>query len=528
MDTIKAPAAGTTAITAERPQVWHAHVEAGVRYRVLIESDSDSNGLDQDLWAGAWSVDGGGASDQHMAPTGTPIALSLQPDQDGSIELWLSLSGAAAAGRASYRLQVIEGPADDHADDGRLATPLALGRPATGMLDDGVDRDCFAFDLEAGQIVRFTAHSDSDVATASLPLALMNIWGGVHVASNDALEFTVPFSGRWVLRVGDGNSSPGAYAVASESAEPLPSQGGPAAGEAVIGRLGVAGQHQRLDLTLAADERVDVELSGLQGGMPSAWMVAAPNGDGLGPMQAEATLVRPGYDWEQQVSMLRVDGSQSQHWQIDVEAAAGPIDYRITARRVNSDDHGDQPAHATALAMGSSVEGRFESAADQDWFALTLPDEQPVEVVVAGTDAAAWSINWHAAAGWDPGTGMTWDEGDRLVRLHLPATAAKEFRFGIQGSGAIDYRLSVQAAVEPPARADDEATEPDALQFDPGYDDLGWLAVAPLGSAPGRPGTGNEPLSAPAQGVAATETSVTSLVEPILVGLAELTTACPP
>ena len=57
-----------------------------------------------------------------------------------------------------FQVQVVEWPADDHADGLLGATPLDPGSIRTGRLDDPLDRDSFLLPVEAGQ--RYRRHGE--------------------------------------------------------------------------------------------------------------------------------------------------------------------------------------------------------------------------------------------------------------------------------------------------------------------------------------------------------------------------------
>ena len=483
MDTIKAPTAGTTAITAGRPQVWHVDVEAGVRYRVLIDSDGGTDPY-SGLWVNAWNPALGISS---YAPAGQTVALAFTPKANMAAELWVQLESGVWGDVASYHLQVVEWPEDDHADTDLFATRLAVGGPARGTLEDGVDRDSFALQLEAGDIVRFTAQPKGDAAS-QLPLALLDNFGTQLSAADGALEFMAPESGRWTLLVGGPNATPGDYVVATEQVQPAPSQPAPHEGTAVTGHLQVAGQHQRYDLEVPAGARIEIELSNTAGDAPAGWMHAVSKDDG--------SRVYPDCDFDRQLFVLRLDSARSQDWQIDVEATGAAFDYRLVSRLVATDDHGDDQAHATPLALDSVVSGQFQSTADTDWFSLAMPAGEPVDIVVSSTAIGPSGIRWHNLESLLQENGAWWDESGPEIAVHLPPAAARTFHFGLQGNHAGTFEVAVRQPVDPaslpesePEVAPEEQAEPPAQAVDFGYDDLGWQTVVRFNPGLERRGT---------------------------------------
>jgi hypothetical protein len=203
----------------------------------------------------------------------------------------------------------------------------------------------------------------------------------------------------------------------------------------------------------------------------------------------DGSEVYPGYDLDGAAYVLRLDSARSRHWHLEVQSGAGPFDYVLATQSVPADDHADDPAQATPLTLGTPETGRLQSAADVDWFTMAVPEQQALEVVLTSGRADSPSVWLHALEPTGPYSQGWWTYSGAETTLHLPPSPAGSFLFALQANRVEDFKIVVRKALVPvdapqpepwPEVVDETAVDGSPATEDPGFDDLGWLAVGPL------------------------------------------------
>lgn len=162
--------------------------------------------------------------------------------------------------------------------------------------------------------------------------------------------------------------------------------------------------------------------------------------------------------------------------------ASGVGAYRVTAALAN--DYAGSVDTLGAIAPGQILNGRIESAGDQDWLALDLQTGQSVQVRLDSTGLADPFLTLY---GSDGVAQLSDDDGGGSLNSRLDFTVTQGGRFylgvGDYDRGAGNYALAVALAV--PDDFTDDARTTSALPIGQAVDgrievagDEDWLAVA--------------------------------------------------
>ncbi|MGE0713187.1 MAG: pre-peptidase C-terminal domain-containing protein [Planctomycetota bacterium] len=383
---------------------------------------------------------------------------------------------------------------DDHGGDAALATAL-VGR-GTGRIEAAGDRDWFRVELLAGEAYVLRTETAGDTV-----LALYAGDGTTLLAQNDDAEggrhsriaFSATTTGAHYLEVaGFGQTTPD-YVLFAEGALGAPpgEPGGDRAsarplalGEQLSDRVGPGDQDWfRLDLVDGREVSVEVDHPDVtlmllddagQGAAEPTHTAAA--GETLGGIAA-----RYGIDYRELAGLngiadpnrlavgqvLHVPGTSSlaftptrpgtYYLRLEGFAGAAPA-YSLSVRATGAptppptpapvDDHGNDPAHATSLALGATASGAIEQAGDVDLFAVDLAAGRTYELVVATSGDSRLALLDASGAQLaenddDPQGGR----GSRIVHA-ASATARHYLRVSGYGSGTPAYTLgaSLRAA----------------------------------------------------------------------------------
>lgn len=351
-------------------------------------------------------------------------ALSFPRAQPGAVfELRFRPAPPSAAGAAGASAR---NAADDHGDSANDASPIRAGSPAAGAIEVAADRDWFSMNLLEGQPITLRTETSGDTI-----LSLYDARGGLLGTNDDdpaggrhsLLSYTPATSGPHFVEVrGYGDTTP-AYRLALEGPG-APRAAGPDAASALEVQVGtqveevlapggadwfaidlspgfeVRVEADHPDLTLIAlDEQqrafaepVHVVAAGetlgsiaRQYGLPYQTLatlngIADPNRIALGqrihvPSREALDLVAPGGRL-----YLRASGFEgaAPRYTISFRGAASP-----PPPPTRSDDHGQDPASASALGRGGPLGGTIEVAGDRDWFAFDLQAGKTYELETA-------------------------------------------------------------------------------------------------------------------------------------------------
>jgi hypothetical protein len=287
--------------------------------------------------------------------------LTLQFDAPG-----YAMLGLEGAQGHDVALSVVTLDPDDHGDTAGLATVATLGQPVAVHIDAGGDLDLLAFDLQAGERVRFDAGS----AGRGLGLTLHGPDGLCVRQAHGALVVTPELSGRYVLAVAESGAGGGGVSAVVRAERADDDHGDLAAtastlaiGEVATGRVDGQGDAEwfRLQapggqpMELRLQSETDMHLRLIDGA--GAWIDAHRATDAS-------------------------DGAQV--WSLDAPADGtvfvaipswtdGPSDYRLQAIPVAVDDHPADPERATWIEFDQAVSVDGDGVADVDvlrWPAL--------------------------------------------------------------------------------------------------------------------------------------------------------------
>lgn len=346
------------------------------------------------------------------------------------------------SGVGAYRLSAAL--ADDYAGSVDTQGAIAPGQTLTGRIDSPGDQDWLALDLQTGQSVQVRLDS------TGLADPFLTLYGGDGVAQlsdddgggnlNSRLDFTVTQGGRFYVGVRDYDRGIGNYAVSvalavsDDFADDARTSAGLGVGQAVDGRIEVAGDEDWLAVSLTAGQGYvfDLTSSGLADPylalFNAAGTLAASDDDGAGGLNARIVLQPT---------------ASGTYYLAAMDYASGTGAYRLSATTMNTDDYPETTATPGQLTVGGSLNGQIEAAGDRDAVAVSLQAGETYELRMTGAGLPDPYLSLHDAAG----NALLADDdsgGGRNAMLTYTATTSGTFYVLARdyGGGTGAYQLS--------------------------------------------------------------------------------------
>ncbi|MAT69340.1 MAG: hypothetical protein CMJ58_07410 [Planctomycetaceae bacterium] len=257
---------------------------------------------------------------------------------------------------------------DDFGDD--AANAFALAGPGTlpGQLNDPTDSDWFEFSAVAG--ARYDATLTlNDVGTAGF--RLVDVDGATQLMVNSAsfgspavIEWVAPAAGVYYIEVANSAGTTSDYefdlTVVDDHGNDAPSSTLSSDPSSNAGVLETPGDVDwfALEALAGVDYRFEAVLGALGGAQ-----LRLVDTDGVTELLASASPQAPSIDWT-----APADGTYYIEVAADNGVNVGDFDLLITG----ADDHGDNVANATPIAVPLATTGEIETEDDADWFVVPV------------------------------------------------------------------------------------------------------------------------------------------------------------
>ena len=478
-------------------------LSAGVTYIISVSADQDSSSLDplRDPFLAVRNEQGERVAFNDDANGTFDAQLYFTPTQSGLY--FIEARSAFKYDTGAYNVNVDVAPADEYVDDldQTGAGSLTLGEYLGGALQKPGDADVFEVQLSAGQNYSFDVEGISSAKGTLLdPLVrifdtqgnLVRLADDGGLGTNSLAYFAPETSGIYKLQVSSGiDGAIGSYQV-KVAASSLPSDDvGNSTNSARLLDLGESFDGNLL--TRGDSDWFAVDL--LAGQTYAALVSGASTGGG--------TLPDPYLEIYNANGVL-VDQDDNGSWLNDAGLAfTAPADgryyfvvktqtpdetgtYRIRVRE--PDDHGQGRESATQLNLDPAVEGSIQWADDQfgaksgidafivspvdrdeDWFRITLEQDQVVSVTVSpdgstGLARAMFEVVNSAGVPVALADGKEVSDGSAITAFRA-ASAGDYYIRVVDGSGQTgDYQIQITNG----DASDEDSSSPVNMAFDDG------------------------------------------------------------
>ncbi|MGS2742086.1 hypothetical protein ACU6TU_00550 [Halomonas sp. LS-001] len=287
---------------------------------------------------------------------------------------------------------------DDHGDTIGSATAIELGTSMEGTIEIVSDRDFFAVDLEEGQRYLFQM-TPEDVETASLDLYSPSGSFLEYDSDRDLAQFSyiAESSGTYYLEAADlGDDGTGSYSIMVDTVTLDDDHGDTIAnataievGTSLEGTIEIVSDRDFFAVDLEEGQRYlfqmtpeDVETASLD--------LYSPSGSFLE------------YDSDRDLAQFSYIAESSGTYYLEAADLGddGTGSYSIMVDTVTlDDDHGDTIASATAIEVGTSLEGTIEIVSDRDFFAVDLEEGQRYLFQMTPEDVETASLDLYSPSG---------------------------------------------------------------------------------------------------------------------------------
>lgn len=467
-------AAATGNIETSGDKDWFAvDVTAGTRYRFTLSGTGDGGGTLSNPYLELLSPAGlRQAFDDDTGP-GSDSLLIYTATSTGRLYLSASASSISPTATGTYRL-LAETVPDDYADNSGTVGTIMAGGSITGTIEISGDKDWFAIDVTQGTQYRFNLSGrDGGGGTVADPnLELRSSTGSVLAADYDGgtgldsqMTYTATSTGRLYVAVSAGTiftPNTGSYRLSASTVEVVDDYAGSSAttgvvavGGSVTGNLEVLGDSDWFAADLVAGTRYIVSLSGRDGGAGTLLDPLLQMRDSAGNLLREDDDSGVGSGSE-----LSFVATATGRYYFAASGYDGAYTgtYQLSLTTPPPDDYAGSTATTGQLAVGGTVSGRLEVAADQDWFAIDLVAGKTYSFTLSGLDGGGGSLDdpWLRLLDAN-GTRLAFDDdGGTGTDSLLTFTATVSGRYYLSAEGASDtetgtYRLSAVVEEPPPA-----------------------------------------------------------------------------
>ncbi len=261
--------------------------------------------------------------------------------------------------------------ADDHGNDLANATAISPGAATSAAVQFSGDADFFSFNATANRIYRFTCTASTSLY--SCPVRLYNAAGTLIATSSGTGTSTasakLTAAGKIFAEVrGYSTSYTGAYTYQLQDIglddhgdTPAAATAITAGSPAATGNIEVTSDVDYLSFNAVSGRIYRFTCTASTALVYCAVRVVNAAGTALASQtSAAATLV------------FEAASSGPLYVEIISYASSYTGAYTYALEDLGLDDHGDTPTAATAITAGAPTSGKLETAADEDWFSLTL------------------------------------------------------------------------------------------------------------------------------------------------------------
>lgn len=349
----------------------------------------------------------------------------------------------------AYRLSVNSTTLDDFAANTSTTGRVAVGGSSAGQVETANDVDWFAVSLGAGQSyrVKLTGNGLADPI-----LSIVNAAGAVLASDDDSgagldaqIDFTAPGDATYYLAAAGVRGGTGAYSVSVQTlAIDDYAAGTGTAGRVIVGgaaaggTIETGGDQDWFAVSLTAGQTYQFRLQGVT--LPDAALtlygssgtVITRDDNGGGGLDA----------------LITFQASTSGTHYLGAAAAGTQLgSYSLSAVSVTTDDYAADSSTTGRVSAGGAVTGSIESAADADWFAITLTAGERYTFQLDGTGLADPLLTLYSASGAtlarddDSGTG-----NNALLSFTATSSGTHFLAASAYGSFTGGYRLSASSA----------------------------------------------------------------------------------
>lgn len=286
-----------------------------------------------------------------------------------------------------YTVKAVTPAADDYRADVQTTASLTNGVAVSGVFERLDDVDWFKFHADAGQVVGFTGAGV--LANASYYTPVVYDANGNYQTSVGQSPFVATTSGDYYLAVSAGGRT-GAYSqtmqiIADDYANDNTSSAELSAGGQISGSIDYYSDADRFKISLEAGNIYTLTLK--------------PHGTAAGAPSLNVYLPSGAYDYGNTGSTAS-DGSITLRYQATVSGVYGigvsgtvVQSYVLAASAGELDDYGNTQATATALTLGSAVNGLLQGARDIDMLKVDLKAGVTYKFDLTSDAPAGYSIN---------------------------------------------------------------------------------------------------------------------------------------
>ena len=363
-----------------------------------------------------------------------------------------------------YRLTSRLGEQDISGDTSTGAV-IAVGAPQSSQSDASGDRDWFAFDAEAGQVVTFSVDSEFRYQR----IRLYDDTGTLvsESSSNEDLLWDFTQSGRFYVEVDMRNADYGtAYTLSAESVADDYAANSTTTGRLVVGaqstgRIDAAGDVDWFALDVVAGQMIDIVLSGDVTSETGYLALEFYNeaGERLGSFgeRAEpyAYLVHR-RDEDGAVRTYSFDALETGRIFVEVVGgvhdngggAALPLDYSLSVGERAGDVAGNSTS-TEAWDIAAAYSGSLYHERDIDVLNLTLEADTTYVFSLSGTDGARYSMNLRAADPSAPFATVDYQRAEDGTLQMLVEGASGAYQLYVDGvdlpRGTVDAAYTISA-----------------------------------------------------------------------------------
>ena len=268
---------------------------------------------------------------------------------------------------------------DDFTDDTDTSGLLEIGGTVTGAIEYRSDRDSFAIELIAGEIIRIASEGyDANFSLRDSSGNYININYDDYNAGESVLLGQVEESGTYYISVSSSNSTLDytltATVLEDDFAGDASTTGALEVGNTATGTIDFQGDSDWFAISLTAGNVVRIASDGF-------FETGLTLRDEFGNSVAFGDL-----DFETNEAFLITQVEESGIFYIDVSSFTSTLDYTLSATLLE-DDFASDVSTTAALSVGGTASGTIDFRDDSDWFAIELTAGEIVRIAIDGFDA---------------------------------------------------------------------------------------------------------------------------------------------
>ena len=265
---------------------------------------------------------------------------------------------------------------DDFTDDTDTSGLLEIGGTVTGAIEYRSDRDSFAIELIAGEIIRIASEGyDANFSLRDSSGNYININYDDYNAGESVLLGQVEESGTYYISVSSSNSTLDytltATVLEDDFAGDASTTGALEVGNTATGTIDFQGDSDWFAISLTAGDVVRIASDGF-------FDTDLTLRDEFGNF-----VTFGDYDFNTNETVLIAQAQESGTFYIDVSGFSPSLEYTLTATLLE-DDFASDTSTTGALEVGNTATGTIDFQNDSDWFAISLTAGNVVRIASDG------------------------------------------------------------------------------------------------------------------------------------------------